>query len=121
MQFGFRKKFDTLNAIFFLNIYDSPNNNHVMIAAYLDFSKIFEMVETVLETVMRLLLIYTGLIIMLCYKGHFIQLVCLISQRRQLVSINSNNFLTSSLQSGVPQGSILGSLYIHSKVYTTES
>ena len=103
-QFGFVKKRSTiLQLISFLdNVYNCIDNNNNLYCAYLDFSKAFDKVShTALLSKARKFGI----------GGNLLKLLAsYLADRRQCVKIDGIFSSLRGIQSGVPQGSILGPL-----------
>ena len=103
-QFGFRKKLSTSNAIsnMLQFIYNNLDAGKTVLSLFLDFSKAFDCVD---HTILLHKLEVYGVrgVALLWFQSY-------LSNRMQYVSINGNNSEYKSVESGVPQGSILGPL-----------
>ena len=103
-QFGFRRGRSTGDAIlrFTDSIYDTFSENKFFISVLLDFSKAFDTVNH--EILLRkLFLLGIRGPSLLWFKSY-------LSDRKQYVCINNSCSPTLSIDTGVPQGSILGPL-----------
>ena len=104
-QFGFQKNKNTSDAIleFLDNVYDSFNENDMLLAIYLDFSKAF---DTLSFDILLRKLEFMG------FRGPILSWIkSFLEGRKQYVNIgdSSSNVLFSEM--GVPQGSTLGPLF----------
>jgi len=103
-QFGFRKNASTSDAIieFLDTAYQTLNSKRVIISVFLDFSKAF---DTVKHDVLLSKMDHMGV------RGHALGwFKTYLSGRSQYVSIDEVNSTFSSIDMGVPQGSVLGPL-----------
>ena len=103
-QYGFRKGMSTIQAVMsnLQYVYEGLDEGSTVISLFLDFSKAFDCIDH--KILLRKLERY-GIrgIVLQWFKSY-------LSDRKQFVSINSSTSSISSLNYGVPQGSILGPL-----------
>ena len=101
-QFGFRKNHFTLHAIFLLteNITDAFENKKQVLSIFLDLSKTFDTID---HKILLEKLWHYGIrrVANKCFDSY-------LSNRKQLVGVNSICSDTKIIDFGVPQGSILG-------------
>ena len=103
-QFGFLAGHNTSDALleFLDKAYDAINQNKVLLAIFLDFSKAFDTVDH--EILLKKLDFYG-------FRGTSLQWIrSFLNNRTQFVEINQNRSSVSRLNVGVPQGSTLGPL-----------
>ena len=103
-QFGFIANHNTSDALleFLDNAYDAINNNDVLLAIFLDFSKAFDTVD---HQILLEKLEFYG------FRGTSLQWIrSFLMNRKQFVDINSERSPTCEVNIGVPQGSTLGPL-----------
>ena len=111
LQFGFRQKFSTSHALINLteNIRQALDNGYIGCGIFVDLQKAFDTVD---HQILLSKLDYYGIrgTSNNWFKSYF-------SNRKQFVSINGYDSELAEINSGVPQGSVLGPLlfllYIH--------
>ena len=101
-QFGFRKEKSTLDAMLFLldNIIEAYNNDEYLLASFLDLSKAFDCVNH--STLIQKLYVYN------IHPSAISIITSFLKNRSQRVTTENSDSDFLPINSGVPQGSILG-------------